>query len=272
MYFVRSGSLDVTIAEVNDGKSVRRYRAGEFFGELALSKSGAARRATITAHERCVLLSLPRTAYLQVITADEAALKMLQEQVLENEQFEDEQFEDEATLNAAEDELEAAVEMCFQGGIPQEVIDSVLWEWRMEPIIHQAAELRHLVEVRAVHHHYREWAIVCSYLEALGADHDLSEPEVVVSELMERLRTIGLEVEGHPTASKTAWIIQISANEKALLFWATRMGLPMRLKGDETKNRDHPEFGGMVPFKETKKEDSKRLKRKSSSPIVRFHV
>ena len=71
----------------------------------------------------------------------------------------------------------------------------MLWERRAEPLAAQSVELRHLVEVRTVHHHYREWALVCTYDEALGANHTLSEPEVMVSELMERLRSIGLQIE-----------------------------------------------------------------------------
>ena len=63
-------------------------------------------------------------------------------------------------------------------------------------------------------------------------------------ELLERLRNLGLQVEGHPNALQTEYILQISASEQDLKFWATRMGLLMRLKGDPTKNRRHADFGG----------------------------
>ena len=104
--------------------------------------------------------------------------------------------------------------------------------------------LADLIAPRTVSHHFREWAIICSHEEALGADKATGKPEVMVTELEERLRSLGLQVEGHPTPLQTEYILQISAPEHTLRFWATRMGLLMRLKGDPTKNRRHAEFGG----------------------------
>eukprot|EP01044_Picomonas_judraskeda_P009209 COSAG03_NODE_1108_length_4802_cov_1359.085903_2_plen_749_part_00 len=104
--------------------------------------------------------------------------------------------------------------------------------------------LADLIAPRTVSHHFREWAIICSHEEALGADKATGKPEVMVTELEERLRSLGLQVEGHPTPLQTEYILQISAPEDTLRFWATRMGLLMRLKGDPTKNRRHAEFGG----------------------------
>lgn len=107
-----------------------------------------------------------------------------------------------------------------------------------------AEALADLVAPRTVAHHFREWAIICSHEEALGADKATGKPEVMVTELEEHLRSVGLQVEGHPTPLQTEYVLQISAPEKTLRFWATRMGLLMRLKGDPTKNRLHAEFGG----------------------------
>ncbi len=104
--------------------------------------------------------------------------------------------------------------------------------------------LRDLISGRTVQHHYREWAIVCSHDTRLGADRATGEPEVMVRELMDRLRQLGLQVDGHPNPHQTAYVLQVSASEETLLFWATKMGLLMRLKGDPSKNRRHAEFGG----------------------------
>ena len=51
-----------------------------------------------------MLLSLTRTAYLEVLAADEAAVKLLEEKAAEWFTVE-EQFEDEGARNAAEDDL-----------------------------------------------------------------------------------------------------------------------------------------------------------------------
>ena len=65
MYFVREGALDVEVAGV--GK-VHTLGPSDFFGEKALLGGAKARRtATVTTSEACVLLSLTRAAFAEVL-------------------------------------------------------------------------------------------------------------------------------------------------------------------------------------------------------------
>jgi hypothetical protein len=134
--------------------------------------------------------------------------------------------------------LEALEAKCRSIGVAEVDISAALANADVEEALND------LIEARTVAHHYREWAIICSHEEALGADKATGKPEVMVEELIKRLQALGLQVEGHPAPLQTSYILQISAPEDTLLFWATKMELPMRLKGDPSKNRLHADFGG----------------------------
>ena len=63
---------------LDDGRPVRTYHTGDYFGELALSSMNfGVRSATITACEDCVLLTLSRASYLRVLASGEAMAKIM---------------------------------------------------------------------------------------------------------------------------------------------------------------------------------------------------
>lgn len=100
--------------------------------------------------------------------------------------------------------------------------------------------------------HYYEWCIVCSNLEKGGAilrGDEAGKPEDMVIELIEKLRKMGLEVSGSPSPNMNEYLISVSAYEAHLMFWATRMGLPMRLRSLDMAHksgRKFADFAGMV--------------------------
>ena len=64
MYIVKSGALEASV----DGSIVMTYKAGDYFGELALlAGSTGLRKATVIATEPCVLLSIDRAAYNRLL-------------------------------------------------------------------------------------------------------------------------------------------------------------------------------------------------------------
>jgi cAMP-dependent protein kinase regulator len=64
MYVVKSGKLDALV----DGKVVKSYSAGDYFGELALlTGSSGLRKATVTAVDSCTLLSIDRASYNRLL-------------------------------------------------------------------------------------------------------------------------------------------------------------------------------------------------------------
>jgi cAMP-dependent protein kinase regulator len=64
MYVVKSGKLEASV----DGKAVKSYAPGDYFGELALLMgSSGLRQATVTALEPCVLLSIDRASYNRLL-------------------------------------------------------------------------------------------------------------------------------------------------------------------------------------------------------------
>lgn len=67
-YVIRSGQLEVEIADGSESRSVRFLREGEFFGEIALVKGGP-RTATVTAREPSELLCLRKDAFNEVLAS-----------------------------------------------------------------------------------------------------------------------------------------------------------------------------------------------------------
>jgi cAMP-dependent protein kinase regulator len=64
MYIVKSGALEAAV----DGSTVMAYKSGDYFGELALLVgSTGLRKATVTATEPCVLLSIDRASYNRLL-------------------------------------------------------------------------------------------------------------------------------------------------------------------------------------------------------------
>ena len=64
MYIVKSGALEASV----DGSIVMTYKAGDYFGELALlAGSTGLRKATVIATEPCVLLSIDRASYNRLL-------------------------------------------------------------------------------------------------------------------------------------------------------------------------------------------------------------
>jgi cAMP-dependent protein kinase regulator len=64
MYVVKSGKLEAAV----DGKVMKTYAGGDYFGELALLVgSTGLRQATVTATEPSVLLSIDRASYNRLL-------------------------------------------------------------------------------------------------------------------------------------------------------------------------------------------------------------
>jgi cAMP-dependent protein kinase regulator len=64
MYVVKTGTLEAAV----DGKVVKTYKGGDYFGELALLVgSSGKRQATVTTTESCVLLSIDRASYNRLL-------------------------------------------------------------------------------------------------------------------------------------------------------------------------------------------------------------
>lgn len=83
-YVIKSGRLEVEIAEGAESRSVRFMGEGDFFGEIALVKGGP-RTATVTAREPSELLSLRKEAFSEVLKASDSFEEELRRVVFERQ-------------------------------------------------------------------------------------------------------------------------------------------------------------------------------------------
>jgi putative ABC transport system ATP-binding protein len=83
-YVIKSGRLEVEIAEAAESRSVRFMGEGDFFGEIALVKGGP-RTATVTAREPSELLSLRKEAFSEVLKASDSFEEELRRVVFERQ-------------------------------------------------------------------------------------------------------------------------------------------------------------------------------------------
>ena len=133
--------------------------------------------------------------------------------------------------------------------------------------------------------------------EGFPAD-EIPPTDPLVRELKTKLKNMNLRIHGFPNRTWDLYYIQITADEDILLYWATKMELPMRLttrasvaedkmvelwqlpeedrpadfetqmeqlrkeRAEASTARKYADFGGMLPFRAEKKEEFRKSRNK----------